>query len=609
MIRLISAITLFFLPFSALAISEDIALDTCETPEQCITKIHEVFDRERRPGAYPSEPVQRIIKKLWSFKEDGMPFIVALLEEDNELIARIGAVALRDIDYIDEKYLPEIIKGLERDVSWLAPALARVGTPEAAEVAVKKYLVSRSAPHNQERFAIELFGLRIVPALIKAINCEYGCNADSYYLLGSALEDFAKEEKAEIAIHLVKITMDASKSIEVRGGALYVISFLGEPGKVVEKEILDLRDNEPELADAVNYTLVGIKSKHAGEIYLDILNEGAGDYILRDIAELGVNGVGAGPGVVKLLESDEPEIRVLAARTLGFIKYEKAVPKLIKSLTDSSNIQLNYVAAESLGRIKDKRAVSALEDATKNHWYPAVREAAQTAIEHIKSGTGYQNEFHKNNFAFDYFSYENMNVEMCENVALATIAEPVSQKLYNSNAKEQLEKLKYKSIILSYGASDEEQQKAENPDGIVEVNPSNIVEHREEVEQVPNIALKVTNGWLVGSNRGEWGGELVHLDTNGEQTIILEENIEDIYKLGDRHIAITGLAHLTLNSGLIYEVYQEKDGSWKSKPWLTLPGSPISSWFVESGELLINTYGGGSLLLSHTGRFRMAECK
>ena len=606
--RLLTIIMVMLFPLTTYAINKDIAPDPCETPEHCITKIYAVFDSEKRPGVYPSVPVQKIIKKLWSFGDEGMPFIVSLLEEENELIARIGAIALRDIDYIDEKYLPAIIKGVEKNISWLAPALARVGTPEAAEVAVKAYLVSNSAPYNQEAYAIKLFGARILPALKKAINCAYSCNNSTYYLLGTSLESFADNEKSKIAKSVVQIARDKAKTIKVRMGALYVISYLAGPGKVIEDELLQLRRTEPMLAEAVNHTLIGIKSRHAGDVYLDILAERGDINTLVDIAQLGVNGQDAGSGVVKFLDSTTPEAKILAARTLGFIEYKKSVPKLIKLLQDDSNVQLNYVAVESLGRMKDNRAVSVLEDVAENHWHPAVRRAAEVAIKHINSGTEHQDTLHKNKSGFNYFDYEHMGIEVCEEITLTAVSEPTAKKLYRSNAKKQLEKLKYQSVIVSYGARDEAQQKAEDPGGVVEINPDNIVEHRKEVEQTPDVALKVTDGWLVGSNRGEWGGELVHLAINGEQNIILEQNIEDIYKLGDKYIVTTGLAHLFSNRGQIYELYKDKGSAWNSRPWLKLPGSPSSSWFVETEELLINTYGGGSLLLSEDGSFRMAEC-
>ena len=47
----------------------------------------------------------------------------------------------------------------------------------------------------------------------------------------------------------------------------------------------------------------------------------------------------------------------------------------------------------------------------------------------------------------------------------------------------------------------------------------------------------------------------------------------------------------------------------ESKEWLMLPDAPDSSWLVKTGELLINTIGGGSILLAKNGMMRMAECK
>lgn len=331
--------------------------------------------------------------------------------------------------------------------------------------------------------------------------------------------------------------------------------------------------------------------------------------IFRDIAELGENGVDAGPAVMRSLDSDDFEERLLAAKTLGYIKYLDAVPKLVSLLNDKTDVRMSYVAAESLGRMKSKNALTSLKKVAANHWYPITKETAKKAIQHIQNGKVYDNTLQGKNFAFYYFDTQLLNIESCDEVTSQTVREPLSQKLYISNSKEQLEKLKYKSVVISYGACDEEQQKVDNPNGIIEVNASNIVEHRKSIYQTPQIALKIEDGWLVGSDSGEWGGELVHISSTNEHTILLKENVEDIYKLGERYIATTGLAHLSMNDGVIYELYKDKSDNWKNRPWRILPGAPRTSWFVDTGELLINTVGGGSILLSKDGNLRMAKCK
>jgi hypothetical protein len=79
-------------------------------------------------------------------------------------------------------------------------------------------------------------------------------------------------------------------------------------------------------------------------------------------------------------------------------------------------------------------------------------------------------------------------------------------------------------------------------------------------------ALRVRGGWLVGADRGEWGGELVFLGDDGIQRKLLDENVQDIVQLGSRYVAVTGLAHLTLNHGMLYEVGPDEGGSWRAPP-------------------------------------------
>lgn len=101
----------------------------------------------------------------------------------------------------------------------------------------------------------------------------------------------------------------------------------------------------------------------------------------------------------------------------------------------------------------------------------------------------------------------------------------------------------------------------------------------------------------------------MYIEDGEEPVKILTDNIEDIYKLGNRYIVVAGLAHLTMNSGVIYEVIPTSNGSWDSQLWRTLPGAPRSTWLVETGELLVNTIGGGgSILISRDGSMRMAKC-
>ena len=123
------------------------------------------------------------------------------------------------------------------------------------------------------------------------------------------------------------------------------------------------------------------------------------------------------------------------------------------------------------------------------------------------------------------------------------------------------------------------------------------------------MALRVVDGWIVGSNRGEWGGELVFISDSGDQQIIADTNVEDVHLLGDRVVAVTGLAHLGISDGDILQLSRSESGVWTSTPWRSLPGAPQSSTLVETGELLVNVANGGSVLISDDGVMRMVPCK
>ena len=602
-------LTLVLIPIELMAMNQTPLVDECRTPEDCVTKIYNVIDRSSSPSQYPSTTEQAIIQRLLELGDEAMPFIIQLLEDDDELIARVAAVALRNAKSIDAKYLPAIIRGIERDVSWLAPALARVGTPEAADVLVKHYLVSKSRPHNQESYALRLFGEKAFPTIMKAAKCDFGCAHDTYYVLAFVFSELEESERRAAAKYFITAVEDKQLSVSVRSGVLEMLSALGAPAIVIEDNLLRLEKSEPDLEEGISNALIGIRSKHAGRIYAKILSAGFSWQKVVELALEGINGYEAGPVITPWLDSNNKDVVLLTARTLGFIQYAPAAPELIRLFNAHSDIKLQWVIVESLGRMKSTVSLPILHSVADTHWFPPIRDAATDAIAHIESGSVYDELIDSNSWLSIYYDYEHFDVEVCKEAVLVRREEPQDQKLYSSDAQKDLIKLSYQTQIIGFGAGDEEQQRAEDPDAIIRVTASNLVEIREELEHVPQVALRVNGGWLAGGFRGEWGGEVVFISDTGQRTIFLNAPIEDIYQFEDKYIAITGLAHLATNTGMIYELYQDENGTWLSKEWLSLPGAPQSSWFVETGEILINTWGGGSILLDKSGSMRMAECK
>lgn len=604
-IALLGVSLYIFMSFSS-ASAEDI--DSCASIDKCMQRIYEVAEPPQSKYSTVSEKEWAVAKRIGQFGDEAVDRLIPLLKDSNDDVAQIAAVALSYTKSIDKKHLQQIIEALdsEKDLDWLPPALGRIDSQLAAEEAVKRFLVSKYAPGNQEAYAIKLSGRRAIPYIIKAAKCGSGCGRDDYYNLGYVLGEMDDATRVETAKSLVGSLFSSSTSNKTKAGIIYMISFLKQSALVIESELISLKEKQPELEDAVNHALIGMSSKQAGAIFANKLNIEPSYLILRDLAEIGSAGIDAGPIVTGLLNHSDWNIRLAAARTLGFIKYKKSVPKLIAFLDQPSDVKLNWVAAESLGRIADKTAIDALTKTSSSHWHTAVREAVSKAIENIKSNTGYQSRFHR--FVSDFNGYSHFGVKACKEIVLKEIKEPADTKLSIKHAKEKLKTLLYPSEIVGFGAADKEEQLAADPDAVIEVRADNMIEKRSPIDQIPDIALRTENGWLAGSSRGEWGGELVYIADGEKPVTILDKNIKNIYKLGNRYIAVAGIAHMGLNTGIIYELTSTANGGWSYQSWRTLPGAPQSSWLVETGELLVNTFGGGSILISHNGSMRMAQC-
>lgn len=592
-----------------------------ESLENLMARIEQVPDHE--PGSNKKE--QEFVGKLAAYGQEAVPRLIETLAHPDIDVAGLAADALGSVGTLDEKYLPAIIKGLDRDISWLPNALGHVPTDAAAKEAVKRYLAASTSPMNQEMNAVSMHGARAIPFLLEALKNQKKQDGQGRYLLACAFGEMSSEVQKQAATKLVDVLNDAESGSALQRKTLRMFSNLHAAGTNSERALLALRDKEPTLVDAVDSALIGIRSTQAGEIYARKLQKNSNYLVLRDLAELGGSAKNAGGEVCKLLDSKDWEVRRAAARALGFIAYQEAIPKLMTVLGDDSDVIFQWIALQSLGRLQAEKAIPLLTQVAKNHWYPLVRQQAELALAHIKLHTDYELNFASGNFALEFFDYDRLSLkkpEEDEALALGDVFEPKKPHEIEKTptkpaddlaepdkviSSKKLQELAYPVEIISYRASDEKKQREEKgKDGIVEINESNLVKIITPEMQIPNAAMKVEGGYLASGNRGEWGGELVLIDEKGKTQIIINENVSDIFRLGDKYVALAGLAHMMSNSGLIYELSRNENGKWKAEAWRALPGDPGLSWLMKNGDLLITTDNCGTVVLSENGDLRMA---
>jgi hypothetical protein len=102
---------------------------------------------------------------------------------------------------------------------------------------------------------------------------------------------------------------------------------------------------------------------------------------------------------------------------------------------------------------------------------------------------------------------------------------------------------------------------------------------------------KVNNGWLIGTDAGEFGGELLWVSDDGKtRQNVLGMNTVDIIKCGNDLYAIAGLAHLAINEGYVFAI-NNANGRWSVNTCVELNNAPRCA-VVNGSSIIIATISG-----------------
>lgn len=98
---------------------------------------------------------------------------------------------------------------------------------------------------------------------------------------------------------------------------------------------------------------------------------------------------------------------------------------------------------------------------------------------------------------------------------------------------------------------------------------------------------KVSDGWLVGFNNGEFGAELWWFSKDGRESYkISNDQIQQFITSNNRVFAIQGLSHMGLSRGSFIEVKLEK-GQWTAKQVKKLSQAPVAITKTPDGSFVI----------------------
>lgn len=244
---------------------------------------------------------------------------------------------------------------------------------------------------------------------------------------------------------------------------------------------------------------------------------------LRQLGELGLQDQKDVAFVLEKLQGDDWDLRAEAVRTLRLSHYSKAIPQLIASISPH-DWRLTFEAIVALNEFEAPQTDAVLKDIASSYWLPAISEVARDL----------------------------------------TAGRPLSIISLQTSLW----------VPLDYCRRPTETSKCP----VLRNHPS-----LKGARRAP-LFLEIEGGKLIGTDHGEWGGELGFIDEKTVQTVI-DENVLAIVRRDSRIFAVTGLDHGGLNRGYIWEAMQSGDGRWMARRLWRLPGTPYEVVVAPDGTI------------------------
>jgi hypothetical protein len=102
-------------------------------------------------------------------------------------------------------------------------------------------------------------------------------------------------------------------------------------------------------------------------------------------------------------------------------------------------------------------------------------------------------------------------------------------------------------------------------------------------------SVRVSDGWLVGYNAGEFGAVVLWYSADGKKSReVSRHHVNQFHTTTDGVFAATGLYHLGLGRGAVVR-FSHADGKWDAKALAELPEAAYALVQSERGTLLVVT--------------------
>ena len=260
---------------------------------------------------------------------------------------------------------------------------------------------------------------------------------------------------------------------------------------------------------------------------------------LSQLSDFGSNARDAGDLILPFLDAANKAEQLYGIQALGLIGYDPAIPK-IEIYLDSPDWRLVYASVRALTQLRSKSSVPNIEAATQNHWLWELKGYGRRAVSLLIRNQSYS-EHLSGRFNAGFGNY---------------------RAPYDSRHECDSQVWTYRDRKITFERSPKR-----------------------------NLEIPFADGELVGTNRGEWGGNLKWKQHNGSEIILVDRNTIDIFPVDDGFVSLHGIGHLGINYGFAVHVKSEEDGLFRVEEIARLPAVAYEVKHLGEGIFAANAKG------------------
>lgn len=458
--------------------------------------------------------------------------------------------------------VPQLREALRKQHGgWVAVPLAEIGSPDAIQALVDDL---PNGTESQTDYALSKLGARAIPFLVPLLQ------TDKFEPAAKVIRDIGSSA-IPFAAGWVAVAINSQEPLNVRIGALRGIAAIGDMARpscsglhaLISNSSAEIRRQVQMTLRAIHDPFVVVEVARSCRPAADPFDSYAipAFSCLRQIALYGEGGGAAGDDLLPFLESRNGAERSYAITTLGAIGYSAALPQIEASLNDM-DWRVVYAAIRAVGWLDDRLAIPRLQDIGAHYWLPEIRKKAAQVAAELASSTG-SNQQHPRLVPYGNEAGEPFAIDH----EILSSAPSCSANIWNWNG-------------TIFGSPPEHQGK---------------------------VRLLASGGKFIGTNHGEWGGELSWVPDNGNVVAIHKNNVVGIESAADGPIVLFGLAHLTLADGYALHVRYDSQGKWERVEVARLPAEGDALAAIAP-NLFAAWSSGRVVVFSNSGILGLASC-